>query len=75
MNNVRGGGGLKGRVGCGSPTREGDPLAVEVCGLCRLAAHLYFILPLRQMKQEPPGTRGGGHPMTLQREVLWVASY
>lgn len=26
--------------------------------LCRLAAHLYLMLPLRQMKQEPPGTRG-----------------
>lgn len=53
----------------------GDLLAGEVCGLCRLAAHLYFMVPLRQMKLEPPGTRGGGHPVTLQREVLWVASH
>lgn len=77
MNNVRGGEGWGGvGAGSGGVTDEGgDLLAGEVCGLCRLAAHLYFMLPLRQMKPEPPGTRGGGHPVTLQREVLWVASH
>lgn len=48
-------------------------LGGEMLRLCCLAAHLYFMLPLRQMKQEPPGTRGD--PLTLQREVLWVVSY
>lgn len=48
--------------------REG---ILEVRRLCSPAAHLYFMLPLRQMKPEPPGTRGG--PLTLQRVVLWVA--
>lgn len=45
----------------------------KVRRLCSLAAHLYFMLPLRQMKPEPPGTRGD--PLTLQREVLWVAFF
>lgn len=31
------------------------------------------MLPARQMKPDPSGTRG--YPLTLQREVLWVVSY
>lgn len=31
----------------------------EVRRLCSPAPHLYFMLPLRQMKPEPPVTRGG----------------
>lgn len=44
----------------------------KVRRLCSLA-HLYFMLPLRQMKREPPGTRGD--PLTLQREVLRVGVF
>lgn len=54
MNNVRGEGGVM---------YEGGDFWSRMHGLCRLAAHLYFMLPLRQMKPEPPGTRvgwGGG---------------
>lgn len=45
----------------------------EVRRLYSPAAHLYFMLPLRQMKPEPPGTRGD--PLTLQRVVLWVSLF
>lgn len=65
MNNVRGEGGVM--------CEGGFFFRGGVRRLCRLAAHLYFMLPLRQMKPEPPGTRGD--PLTLQREVLWVVSY
>lgn len=44
----------------------------KVRRLCSLA-HLYFMLPLTQMKREPPGTRGD--PLTLQREVLRVGVF